>query len=405
MQLIDLTYMFIFGSIIFSSSLWILLYFFNRGKVNKDPEPSVYPSVTFLVPAYNEEEYVEECLNSLLEQDYPSDKLEIIAINDGSKDGTLEKMKKYKDKIQIIDKENSGKANSLNYALEKVETDIVGCMDADSFAEKDFVKNMVGYFDQKDVKGVTPAMKVLDPETWPQKIMWAEFIYNVLLRKMFSIFDSQWVMPGPGSLYDAEYLRELGGWDEETLTEDMEIAFRMFKHGAKLKNSTNAYVDTISPPTLKGLFKQRMRWYRGYINNALSYSELWFNPKYGNLGVIVIPFNAFWTLLMFFMVGHMMFRAASSGIQIVQTYMLAGFIDLGFSLSIQSLSMFHFFYGLLGIGGVGLLYLSVKVAEEKLKLWERKAHYGLFLIAYGPLYVALWVAAIIGELKGDKDLW
>lgn len=405
MQLIYLVYVFIFGSIIFSSTLWIMLYFFNRGKVNVDPEPSSYPSVTFLVPAYNEEEYVEECLESLLGQDYPSGKLDIIAINDGSTDSTLEKMKNYKDKIKIIDKENSGKANSLNYALDQVDTDIVGCMDADSFAEKNFVRNMVGYFDQKDVKGVTPAMKVLNPVTWPQKIMWAEFIYNVLLRKMFSIFDSQWVMPGPGSLYDAAYLKELGGWDEETLTEDMEIAFRMFKHGAKLKNSTNAYVDTISPPTLKGLFKQRMRWYRGYINNALSYGELWFNPKYGNLGLIVIPFNAFWTALMFFMVGHMMFRAVSSGIQMVQTYMLAGFIDLGFSMSIQSLSTFHLFYALLGVGGVGLLYLSVKVAEEKLKLWERKAHYGLFLIAYGPLYVALWVAAIIGELKGEKDLW
>jgi len=109
---------------------------FNRNKVNTDPEPSSYPSVTFLVPAYNEEEYVEECLESLLGQDYPSEKLDIIAINDGSTDSTLEKMKKYKDKIQIIDKENSGKASSLNHALERVETDIVGCMDADSFAEK-----------------------------------------------------------------------------------------------------------------------------------------------------------------------------------------------------------------------------------------------------------------------------
>lgn len=405
MQLIDLIYIFIFSSIIFSSSLWILLYFFNRDKVNTDPEPSIYPSVTFLVPAYNEEEYVEECLESLIGQDYPSEKLEIIAINDGSKDGTLEKMKNYKDRIQIVDKENSGKASSLNYALDRVETEIVGCMDADSFADENFVRNMVGYFDDKDVKGVTPAMKVLNPVTWPQKIMWAEFIYNVLLRKMFSIFDSQWVMPGPGSLYEAEYLKDLGGWDEETLTEDMEIAFRMFKHGGKLKNSTNAYVDTISPPTLKGLFKQRMRWYRGYINNALSYSELWFNPKYGNLGVIVIPFNAFWTLLMFFMVGHMIFRMVSTGVQMIQTYILAGYIDLGFSMSIQSLSTFHFFYGLMGVGGVGLLYLSLKIAEERLKLWERKAHYGLFLIAYGPLYVALWVAAIIGELKGDRDLW
>lgn len=405
MQLIDMVYVFIFGTIIFSSSLWLLLYFFNRETVTQDPEPSRYPSVTFLVPAYNEEEYVEKCLESLLDQDYPSDKLEIIAINDGSTDSTLEKMKKYSDRIQIIDKENTGKASSLNQALEMVETDLVGCMDADSFAGEDFVKSMAGYFEQEDVKGVTPAMKVWNPETWPQKVMWAEFIYNVLLRKMFGLFDSQWVMPGPGSIYETGMLKQLGGWDEETLTEDMEIAFRMFKHGAKLKNSTNAYVDTPSPPTLKGLFRQRMRWYRGYIENAIRYKELWFNPQYGNLGVIVIPFNAVWTFLMFFMVGHMIYRIADSGIQMIHTYMLAGFIDLGLGFSVQSLSMFHFFYGLLGVGGIGLLYLSLKVAEEKLKLWERKAHYGLFLLVYGPLYVALWSAAIVGELKGDRDLW
>lgn len=405
MQLIDLIYVFIFGTIIFSSSLWILLYFFNREKVNSDPEPSRYPSITFLVPAYNEENYIEKCLDSLLDQDYPEDKLEIIAINDGSTDNTLERMKDYRDRIQIIDKKNSGKASSLNYALDKVDTELVGCMDADSFPEKDFVKNMVGYFEQEDVKGVTPAMKVWDPQTWPQKIIWAEFIYSVLLRKMFSIFDSQWVMPGPGSIYEAEMLKELGGWDEDTLTEDMEIAFRMFKKGAKLKNSTNAYVDTPSPESLRGLFKQRMRWYGGYIENAIRYKELWFNPRYGNLGVIVIPFNAIWNILVFFMGAHMLYRIGDAGIQMVQTYMMAGFIDLGFGMSVQSLSMFHFFYGILGIGGVGLLYLSLKIAEEKLKLWERKVHYALFLLVYGPLFAALWLAAAIGIVKGDKDLW
>ncbi len=402
MQLIDQLYIGIFTAIIFSSSLWILLYFLNREKVNTDPEPSYFPSVTFLVPAYNEEEHIEKCLDSLLDQKYPSNKLDIVAINDGSEDSTLEKMKKYSDRITIIDKENSGKASSMNYALESVDSELVGCMDADSFPCEDFVANMVGYFEQDDVGGVTPAMKVLNPQTWPQKIMWAEFIYNVLLRKMFSLFDSQWVMPGPGSLYRTETLKDLGGWDEETLTEDMEIAFRMFKNGSKLKNSTNAYVETTSPPTLKGLFRQRMRWYRGYIENALSYSELWFNPKYGNLGMIVIPFNAFWTLLMFFMVGHMVFRFVDAGIQMVQTYMLLGSIDLGMSLSIQSLSMFHLFYGFLSIGGVGLLLLSVRTAEERLKVWERKVHYGTFLLIYGPLYVALWVAAIAGEIRGDR---
>lgn len=400
MNFVDQLYIGIFAVIIFASALWLLVYFLNRDRVNNDPEPSTFPSVTYIVPAYNEEEHVADAIRSLLNQDYPEEKLHVIAVNDGSEDKTLQEMKKFEDEIRIIDKENTGKASSMNYALQRVDTDLVGCMDADSFPVENFVRSMVGYFEEDGVKGVTPAMKVFNPTTWPEKIMWAEFIYNVFLRKMFSLFDSQWVMPGPGSLYDTETIKELGGWDEQTPTEDMEIAFRMFKNGAKLKNSTNAYVDTESPSTWRGVFRQRMRWYRGYIQNCIQYKELWFNPKYGNLGTIVIPFNAFWTLLMFFMVGHMIFRVSDSAFQLFKTYMLVGSLDLGVELSIQSLSTFHMFYGLLMLGGGGLLVLSLKTSDERFKVWERKAHYGLFLLAYGPLYVALWTAAILGELKG-----
>lgn len=390
---------------IFSATLWILVYFLNRKKVQIDPEISVFPSVTFLIPAYNEEEYVEDCIKSILNQDYPQDKLEVIAINDGSTDKTLEKMQKYKDRIQIIDKENTGKANSLNQALERVETDIVGCMDADSIADQDFVKSMIGYFEEKDVKGVTPAMKVKNPQKWPEKVMWAEFIYNVFLRKLFSIFDSQWVMPGPGSLYDTKYLKDLDGWDEETLTEDMEVAFRMFKHGAKIKNSTNAYVETISPPTLKGLFKQRTRWYRGYINNIISYKELWFNPSYGNLGVIILPFNLVFTVVMVFFLGHMSFRLADGVYQMINTFLLTGALPEMFYFSLQKLSIFHVFYAVLGVTGLTMLLLSLRAADEDLRIWERKTNYILFMTIYGALYAGFWISAALEELRGGKKLW
>ncbi|PSG99757.1 MAG: hypothetical protein BRC28_03080, partial [Nanohaloarchaea archaeon SW_4_43_9] len=315
MEPVEILYIGIFGVMIFSASMWLLVYYLNRGKIQKDPETTRFPSVTFLVPAYNEEEHIEKCIRSLLDMNYPSNKLEIIAINDGSADSTLEKMQKFNDRIEIIDKENSGKTNSLNKALERV---------ADSFAEKDMLNSMVGYMEQEDVKGVTTAMKVRNPETWAQKVMWAEYIYNVFLRKLFAIFDSQWVMPGPGSLYDTEYLKELGGWDEETLTEDMEIAFRMFKNGAVIKNSTNAYVDTESPATLRGLINQRTRWYGGYIRNAIKYREFWFNPRYGNLGVIIIPINALWVVTVVFMLFHMIYRILDGIFQLFSVYMLTG---------------------------------------------------------------------------------
>lgn len=402
MNPVDILYLGIFGVMIFSASMWLLVYYLNRDKIQKDPEASSFPSVTFLVPAYNEEEHIEECIQSLLDMNYPSDKLEIIAVNDGSTDSTLEKLQKFKDDIEIIDKKNTGKANSLNQALENVETELVACMDADSFAEKDMLNSMVGYFEQSDVKGVTTAMKVRNPDTWAQKVMWAEYIYNVFLRKLFSIFDSQWVMPGPGSVYDTEYLKELGGWDEETLTEDMEIAFRMFKHGAIIKNSTNAYVDTESPATFKGLMKQRTRWYGGYISNALKYREFWFNPKYGNLGMIIIPFNVLWVVTVVFMLFHMVYRGIDGLLQLFNTYLLIGSIPTQFHITVQSISAFHVFYGILGVGGIIMLLLSLRTAEEDLSLWERKVHYILFLTVYGLLFALFWVAAVGSQLKGDK---
>ncbi len=402
MKPIDLAYIAVFSLMIFSAILWLLLYFSNRRDIENDPEPSRYPSVTFLVPAYNEEEYVAETIQSLLNQDYPREKLKVIAINDGSEDRTIEEMKKFEDsdRVEIIDKQNTGKASSINYALERVDTELVGCMDGDSFPEEDMVKNMVGYFEEQEVKGVTPALKVKDPSNWVQEVIWAEYIYQIFLRKLFAIFDTQYVMPGPGSIYETEYLKELGGWDEETLTEDMEIAFRMFKEGAKMENSTNAYVDTISPPTLKGLFRQRIRWYKGYINNFLNYRELLFNRRYGNLGMFFLPFNVVWTAVVMFMVTHLFLKTGAQIVQAIQTYMLVGFMSPSFHLSVQRLSMFHFFYLLITIVGVITLVLSVKTAGEDLEPWNRKTHYILFLWIYAILFAGFWAAALLEKLKG-----
>ncbi|MFB6202894.1 MAG: glycosyltransferase family 2 protein [Candidatus Nanohaloarchaea archaeon] len=405
MKPVDIVYVLVFSIMIFSTVLWILAYLRNREEVRGDPEPSEMPSVTYLVPAYNEEDYIAKTIRKLLGQDYPEDKLNVIAINDGSEDGTLEEMKKFKDRIQIIDKENTGKANSMNYALQQVQTDLVGCMDGDSYPEKDMTKKMVGYFHREGVKGVTPALKVRKTDTWVQKIIWTEYVYQIFLRKIFALFNAQYVMPGPGSLYDTDYLKELGGWDEETLTEDMEIAFRMFENGARIENSTNAYVDTESPETLRGLFRQRIRWYRGYINNFLEYRNLLFRLKHGNLGFFFMPFNALWTFLLMFMMGHFLLRAYNGVMGAIQYYSVMGQIPLGIGMSIHSLSLFHVFNAVIALAGLTMIAVSVKTAGEEFNIWQRKLHYGLFLVGYALLYAGFWIAAILEELKGGEFRW
>lgn len=405
MQAIDAVYLGFFGVMIFSSALWLLVFAANRDSVFSVPEPTRFPSITFLVPAYNEEKYIEETLDALLALDYPDEKLDIIAINDGSTDSTLEKMEQYRDRITIIDKENGGKAQSMNVALEQVDTELVACMDADSFPEPDFLQKTVGYLEQDGVRGVTPAMKVDEPETLAQKVIWAEYVFQIFLRKVFAMFDVQYVMPGPGSLYETEYLRELGGWDETTLTEDMEVAFRMMEDGAVLENSAVAYVDTHSPETWKGLFRQRVRWYRGYIQNFVDYIHVFGNPRHGNLGVFFLPFNTLWLFLTVFFTLHFLYNLGTMLASTVETYLLLGDLPLSFGLSIQQINLFHIFSAYFFLIGIGTMLISLAVAGENVKPWTRKTHYIMFLLAYPVLFAAFWIAAIIEHLGLGGDTW
>ncbi len=407
MQPLDYVYILFFAVMIFSSVLWLMVYFYHRDEVHGVPIPSRCPSITFLVPAYNEEDTIEDTLDALLNLDYPEDKLEIIAINDGSTDNTLAKMQQYVDhnNIEIIDKENGGKAHALNVGLEQVESELVACMDADSYPEEDFLQRIVGYLERPGVEGVTPALKVWKPETLPQKIIWTEYIFQIFLRKMFGIFDTQFTLPGPGSVYDTDYLKKLGGWREDTLTEDMEVTFRMHYSGARVENSAKAFVHTVTPPTWKGLFRQRIRWYRGYIENVFRYWDMIGDPKQGNLGMFLMPFNVLWLLLVLFFFTHFFYQIGESVYQSINTYMLVGFMWPELSFTMMSVSLFHLFSVFFLLMGVGTILISIKTAEEQIQPWNRKAHYLSFLACYPFLFAAFWIATLYEEVMDREYRW
>lgn len=407
MQPTDYVYILFFGVMIFSAVLWLLVYFFNRYEVHGTPIPTRSPSITFLVPAYNEEDTIEATLDALLAMDYPEDMLEIIAINDGSEDDTLEKMRPYEehDNVTVIDKENGGKAHALNVGLEQVDTELVACMDADSYPEEDFLHHIVGYLEEPGVKGVTPALKVWKPETLNQKVIWTEYVFQIFLRKMFGIFDTQFTLPGPGSIYDTAYLKEIGGWREDTLTEDMEVTFRMHANGARVENSAKAFVHTVSPPTLRGLFRQRIRWYRGYIENIVEYWDMVGDPKQGNLGMFLLPFNILWILLVLFFFTHFFWRIGETVVQQIHTYLLVGFMWPSPSISLMTLSLFHIFTGFFLTMGVCTILISIKTAEEDIQLWERKVHYVSFLLLYPFLFAAFWIATLYEEFMVREQRW
>ncbi len=251
------------------------------------------PSVTIIIPCFNEEKTVSRTVQSILDLDYPKEKLRISIVDDGSTDNTWQHIASWKGhpQIDLHQKKNGGKFTALNYGIEKARTDLVGCLDADSFVEKDALRKIVYMFQHdQSLSVVAPAIKIWKPDSLIRRIQSPEYIYGIFIKKIFSLLHAVHVTPGPFSIFKRTVFKEVGLFKHAHNTEDMEIAMRMHRFHKKIGNCHDAYVYTVGPKTFKSLHKQRVRWTYGFIKNALDYRDIFFNKKYGNVGFITLPF-------------------------------------------------------------------------------------------------------------------
>lgn len=391
---------------IYCSVLWFTVFFKNRKKMFSNPKPKRLPSITFLVPAYNEEKNIGKCLQSILNLDYPKNKLKVIVIDDGSTDNTPRIVKKFK-KVKLIRQKNSGKAAALNNGLKYVKTELVACMDADSYPEKNYLLEMIGYLEKKNVAAVTPAMKVLNTQTIIQKIQWVEYLWQIFLRKIFNFFDCQYVIPGPGSVYKTFVLKKVGGFEVGNIAEDTEIAFRIIDKGYRIENSINAYVYTEAPSNFKGLYKQRIRWYRGYIQNVVKYSKMVFNPKYGNLGFFLLPMNFVWMFILSFLFFSQIFTLLWNFAQyFISWYHIKFAVILPeMRVDIFLIDFYTYFFFLFLLLTLFTLWLSIVFSGEKVDLKKKLSFYLSYILIYPFLISIFWILSIIYELAGVKKKW
>src|SRR3989344_4897515 len=238
----------------------LITYLEVREEMKKEDKwlPKRFPTVTVIVPCFNEEKTVIETIKSILNLDYPKELVSIILVNDGSTDNTLKVFNKFKNhsRIKILSKPNGGKHTAVNLALEQVETELVGCLDADSFVMPNALQKIVPYFDDEKTMAVTPSIKVHEPKNFLQYIQKTEYSWSIFLRRMLSSMGALYVTPGPFSIFRTRVFRELGGYKHAHMTEDMEMAMGMQKNRYKIVNSHGAHVYTITPSTLKDLIKQ-----------------------------------------------------------------------------------------------------------------------------------------------------
>src|SRR3989344_6596464 len=204
------------------------------GKTNLSP--ARLPSVSVIVPVWNEEQTVLKTIYSLLKLDYPRHLLSIFVVDDGSTDKTWNVVQRFgrNNQITLLQKPNGGKHTAVNFALEKIGSELVGCLDADSFVHPHALKLMIPHFDNLNIMAVTPAMKVHNANGVIQLMQKVEYGWAILLRQIFSHLNAQYVIPGPFSILRMKVFRQIGFYKQAYNTEDMEMALRMQANGYKI---------------------------------------------------------------------------------------------------------------------------------------------------------------------------
>jgi len=299
----------------------------------------VLPRISVLAPAYREQDTLVASVTALMTLSYPA--LEVIVVNDGSPDLTMERLQEGFDleqvpsafrrqvdtkpvrsvwrsrqdpQLLVVDKENGGKADALNAGLNLASGDLVCAIDADTLIEPDALLRMVRPFLSYDgclaVGGtirVANGSSVRDgrvfevhtPRNWLAGIQSVEYLRAFLLGRLgWNSLGGNLIISGAFGLFRRQAVLDIGGYLHDTVGEDMELVARLRNNAPRGGPSTVRFVPdpvawTEVPESLKDLGRQRDRWQRGLTDVLQRYRGSIFNPRKGRLGMIIYPYFLF----------------------------------------------------------------------------------------------------------------
>ena len=400
--------MFVSFVTLFIALFWIQIFLF-RDKEQKEIVRKDY-RVSIIVPVHNEEFTIKDTLESLININYPKDKIEIIVVNDGSTDRTEEIVEGYKNLgVKLINKSKSGKAAAVNTGLSLVNSEVFGIVDADSIVDAMSVSNMLHFFDSEKTGAVISLIKVKNPRNIFEKLQHLEYIFSSFSRKLMSNVNTLFITPGVLTLYKTEIIKRLCGFDENNLTEDLEIAMKLRYNGYNIFIETNSVTYTAVPRTFNKLWNQRVRWFRGYLYNTKKYKDMFFSKKHGFLGLFQVPLNfitVFLVVLSFTLAFYEILRLIYEFIIKLVSYKM----DIIYSFKIPSLKEIIFKMDLkiifpILISFVLALYVYNKAHKAAREKWKFPMALLLYVTIYPSLRIAHWIAALGKEIMGAKKKW
>ena len=295
------------------------------------------PGMSVLVPARNESANVVESVRSLLFLNYPQ--YEVIVVNDGSTDGTLEKLVEafglvrapasYEQAIEtqplrgvyrsvagndlvVIDKENGGKADAINAGLNAARHPLVCVIDADSVLdEHSLARGVLPFVEDPETAAVGGIVRLANgctvdrgrvvevglPKSWLARFQVVEYLRAFLASRVtLSKMNGLMIISGAFGVFRRDVVLEVGGFRQDTVGEDMEIVAHIHRHCRDGRRPYRVVFQpdpvcwTEAPETVRGLARQRDRWQRGTLQVLSFHWQMLCNPRYGALGLVVVPY-------------------------------------------------------------------------------------------------------------------
>ena len=254
----------------------------------RTPAPR-WSSVSVVVPAYNEERVLANCVDSILATGYPW--LELVLVDDGSTDGTLDVMRRYArlPNVTVVSKNNAGKGAALNTGLSLVSGDVVLFVDADGIFARDTITELLRGFADDRVGAVCGNDEPVNLDRVQTRLLALLTHGTAFVRRALAVIGCLTIVSGNIGAFRRDVLARVGGFAEGMLGEDLELTWRVHRAGYRVAFVPTARVYAEVPSTVRQLWRQRVRWTRGHVQTLRMHRDMVWRGKLG----CYLAFNAF----------------------------------------------------------------------------------------------------------------
>ena len=363
------------------------------------------PRVSVIIPAFNESLVLRNCVASVLRSDYPD--YEVILVDDGSTDDTLNVMKSFEGdrRITVIGQKNRGKAAALNTGMQSSVGEVLFFVDADGIFKPDTIRRMMDGFTSEQVGAVCGNDEPVNVDRLQTRLLSVQsHIGTGFVRRALARINCLPIVSGnigafrrkalaaaicelDRELVDYELPFDLRPFREGFIGEDLELTWRIHAAGYQVNFAPDAFVLAEAPSSLRDLWKQRVRWARGFLQTARIHRRLFFNLKKGLIG-LYLPVNYFNMVILPFL--------QLAVILLLGVLSLAGFAPLALDL-----------LGLIMWLGVGTTLFASLWAISLDHAWRdiKYLYVLIFWIPYSLMMNLVMVRAVMLEISGHQATW